>query len=171
MYQGLEQHADAATIRSCIQPQQWSSYFKVSLARNPWDRAVSFFYWENRRDPEMRPAKRFYHRLGVPFDEPKILREKFRQFLKSDRWSDNDRFYFEADRLCVDFVIRYENLNDDFAEVCRRLELPTPDLPRLKAGIREKHHYSRYYDDETRALVAERHKNDIKILGYRFETA
>jgi hypothetical protein len=119
----------------------------------------------------MRPAKRFYHRLGVPFDEPKILREKFRQFLKSDRWSDNDRFYFEADRLCVDFVIRYENLNDDFAEVCRRLELPTPDLPRLKAGIREKHHYSRYYDDETRALVAERHKNDIKILGYRFETA
>jgi hypothetical protein len=170
-YKEIGQHVDAATIRSRIPPEAWNGYFKISLARNPWDRAVSFFYWEHRRDPAVKPAKRFYHHLGVPFDEPKMLRKKFREFLESDKWSDNDRFYFHDGKLCVDFVIRYEHLADDFAEVCRKLGLPAPDLPRLKAGIREKHHYSRYYDDVTRAIVAERHKGDIEVLGYRFETS
>ena len=69
-------------------------------------------------------------------------------------------------------MIRYERLVEDFAEVCRRLGLPAPELPRLKGGIRDDHHhYSRYYDDATRAIVAERHRNDIEVLGYRFEKA
>lgn len=168
-YKEIGQHVDAETIRARLPAELWNSYFKVSLARNPWDRAVSFFYWEHRQDPSIRPRKRFYHYLGIPFNEPKMLRHKFREFLKSDKWAGNDRFYVQGDKLCVDFVIRYENLNEDFAEVCRRLELPTQDLPHLKSGIRKKHHYSEYYDEETKALVAERHKNDIQLLGYAFE--
>jgi hypothetical protein len=170
-YREIGQHVDAATIRGRLPAELWNSYFKISLARNPWDRAVSFFYWEHRQDPAIRPQKRFYHHLGVPFSEPKMLQQQFRRFLESDKWGDNDRFYTADGKLCVDFVIRYEQLNDDFAEVCRKLGLPTQDLPRLKAGIRkQRHHYSEYYDEASRALVAERHRHDIELLGYRFET-
>jgi hypothetical protein len=42
-------------------------------------------------------------------------------------------------------------------------------LPRLKAGLRkEGRSYRDYYDDASRALVAERHHNDIRLFGYAF---
>jgi hypothetical protein len=56
--------------------------------------------------------------------------------------------------------------------VRRKLGLPEMTLPRLKTGIRPGHyHYSQYYDKETKALVAQRHENDIRLFGYKFENA
>ena len=87
-------------------------------------------------------------------------------------WETNDRFYIIDNELCVDYVIRYENLKQGFGEVCGRIGIPVPSLPNLKVGIRTKgHHYSEYYDEHTRSIVAERHGNDIRLLGYEFETA
>jgi hypothetical protein len=171
-YQAIGQHVEAHTIRERLPADIWDRYFKFSIARNPWDKAVSFFYWHHRQNPALKPKKRFYHHLGVPFNEPKLLRGLFREFLESDHWSNNDAFYVLDDKLCVDFVIRYERLNEDFAEVCQKVGIPTPALPRLKSGIRKKqHHYSAYYDDATRALVAAKHRHDIELLGYTFEQA
>ncbi|MDX2476257.1 MAG: sulfotransferase, partial [Gammaproteobacteria bacterium] len=73
-------------------------------------------------------------------------------------------------KLCVDFVIRYENLSEDLAAVGKKIGLPTFDLPHLKTGFRQKrHHYSEYFDEQSKAIVAEKHKNDIKFFGYEFE--
>jgi hypothetical protein len=108
--------------------------------------------------------------LGIPFDELAQPRKAFSEFLKSDDFVNNDRFYIIDDQLCVDFVIRYEHLSEDLAEVCRRIGLPPFDLPHLKTGFRQRrHHYSEYYDDESKAIVAEKHRNDIRFFGYEFE--
>lgn len=73
------------------------------------------------------------------------------------RGDTNDRFYVIGGKLCVDFVIRYEQLADDLLEVCRRI-----GLPQLKSGMRsKKYHYSAYYHDGSRDLVTERRENDI----------
>ena len=54
--------------------------------------------------------------------------------------------------------------------MCARVGVPSAQLPRLKSGIRKgKRHYSEYYDDETRDIVAEIHRNDIRLFNYRFE--
>jgi hypothetical protein len=69
----------------------------------------------------------------------------------------------------VDFVIRYEHLADVADTVCDRVGIPKVHLPRLKAGIRKgKRHYTEYYDDETRDIVADLHRNDIHLFNYRF---
>ena len=163
------QHANARVIKSQVSPEVWDSYFKFSITRNPWDRAVSFFYWEMRNDPRIKPKKRFYHHLGVPFSEIDQLRALFSEFIRSGNWPSNDPFYIMDGELCVDHVIRYENLYDDFSEVCSRLGLPANALPRLKGGIRtKKYHYTDYYDDETREIVARRHANDIRLFQYEF---
>ena len=147
----------------------WNGYFKFSIASNPWDRAVSFFSWEKRRDPALVPRKRFYHYLGVPFDEMRESRKLFAEYIRGD-WSNNDCFYTIDNQLCVDFVIRYEQLMEDFKKVCESIDVPAKELPNLKSGIRKKdHHYSEYYDNETLALVAERNRNDIRLFGYEFE--
>lgn len=165
----FEQHDEALTIRSRLPLEQWSSYYKFSIARNPWDKVVSEFFWDKRQDPALHPRKRFYHYLGVPFDELAHTRKLFSAFVRNYR-NTNDRFYLIDAELCVDFVIRYERLAEDFAQVCERIGVTVPSLPSLKAGIRkEKRHYSDYYDDESAARVAECHGNDIRLFGYRFE--
>ena len=165
--EGFEQEEPALSIRAKVGAEIWSSYFKFSIARNPWDRAVSSFSWHARKNP--RPRKRLIHRLGVPFDEMAGVKRQFAQFVRDDLKT-NDRFYIIDGELCVDYVIRYENLSKDFDEVCRRIGLSPGKLPHLKAGLREDgRHYSEYFDAEARALVEQRHQHDVRLFGYRFE--
>lgn len=168
----FDQHDDALTIKKKVSADVWKNYLKISMTRNPWDRVVSDFFWQKRQDPTLKPKKHFYHFLGVPFDELSLTKNMFTRFVKEGEWDTNDRFYIIDNELCVDYVIHYENLYHDLYEVCNRLGLPQLELPQLKSGIRKRnHHYSEYYDKETRAIVADRHKNDIRLFGYRFETS
>jgi hypothetical protein len=101
--------------------------------------------------------------------------------------------YDGGGRLLADFVGRYESLQADFDVVCERLGIPrTPlphenrslDPPRIQSlkdvkkrirrwlwKLRPKNvhpHYTQYYDDESRAYVAEMYRKDIDLFGYRF---
>ena len=164
------QHVEAQTVKDMVDPEVWNNYFKFSICRNPWDRAISEFSWFTRNDPEVKPKKRFYNYLGVPFNEIGQLRKHFAEFIKNTRLPSNDPFYVIDDELCVDDIIRYENLTDDYNRILDRLALPHADLPRLKGGIRAGgYHYSEYYDEETKNIVADQHKNDIRFFGYKFE--
>jgi hypothetical protein len=166
--EGFFQHDSAADVKRKVPPEIWIEYFKFSITRNPWDRVVSNFSWESRNRPELKPTRRWYHRVHVPFDEFRETTKLFREYVKGD-WKTNDRFYVEGGKLCVDFVIRYERLTEDLAEVCRRVGLPSVALPHLKAGLRKDGHgYAAYYDEQSKAVVADRHHNDIRLFGYQF---
>ena len=163
------QHDDAHTIRDSLPPETWSGYFKFSITRNPWDRALSYFFWDKRQDSSLIPPKRLYHNLGVPYDDFTPVKKKFTEFIKSRTLENNDRFYVTDGQLCVDFVIRYEHLDDDCRKACARAGLSTLQIPRLKTSIRKnKRHYTEYFDDETRDIVAELHCNDIQLFNYTF---
>lgn len=165
------QHVEARIIKEMVAPEVWNDYFKFSIARNPWDRAISYFYWDKRNDPALKPKKKFYNYLGVPFDELTQVRELFSEYIKNTTLPSNDPFYGMDDELCVDAVIRYENLLEDYSNICKKLGLPSSELPRLKGGIRSaRYHYSELYDEESKEIVAEQHKNDIRWFGYKFET-
>lgn len=164
---GFEQEEPALSVRGKVGPEVWNSYFKFSIARNPWDRAVSSFSWHNRR--ATRPQGGLLHKLGLARAEERAMREAFADFVRNGLKT-NDRFYILDGELCVDYVIRYESLQEGYDEVCRRVGLPTIALPRLKSGIREAgKHYSWYFDDETRDIVRERHAHDVRLFGYSFE--
>jgi hypothetical protein len=167
--EGFQQHDDAQTIKNRIPPETWDSYLKFSMTRNPWDRALSYFSWKQRRFPELRPKKSFYHYLGIPYNELRKTKEIFSQFLKNDL-PNNDQFYLINGKLCVDHIVRYEHLVEDFEQLCKLIGLPPIKIPHLKAGIRRgKDHYSKYYNKESQSLVASKHMNDIKLFNYTFE--
>ena len=167
--EGFFQHDAAAEVKRKLEPRIWNAYLKFTIVRNPWDRVVSLFSWEARNRPELQPQRRLVHRIGARFDEFAESVRQFREFVKTD-WKTNDRFYLIDGEVCVDFVIRYERLEEDLAELCRRVGLPNIELPRLKAGLRKAgHYYSEYYDDNSREIVAARHANDLRVFGYIFE--
>ena len=42
------QHLPCEELKKLIPPEKWRDYFKFTVIRNPWDRALSDYFWNNR---------------------------------------------------------------------------------------------------------------------------
>ena len=88
-------------------------------------------------------------------------------------------------RLLVDFVGKFESLQNDFDQVCARLGIAETTLPHVNAtkrtemlrenpdhsqseNPRQKRPYVDYYDAALADYVGELYANDIETFGYRF---
>jgi hypothetical protein len=62
-------------------------------------------------------------------------------------------------------------LKIDFEKVCEHLGLVSrsAELPHVNRS-RLRRCYTEYYDDESRAFIAEYYKKDIELFGYSFES-
>ena len=141
--------------------------FKFAFVRNPWDRFVSLWsYWHRLRrcvdsvkGRSLAEACRFIAERGVP--PPGIGNiSGFNLAAPQTEW------LFPDGRLAVDFVGRFEDLDEDFGRVCRVLGVRAV-LPRLNTS-RRKADYRRYYDDEAAELVGRLYAGDVRSFGYEF---
>ena len=69
----------------------------------------------------------------------------------------------------IDFLIRFENLAEDFSYVAQHLGLDCDTLPWINRSRRE--HYSSYFDNESRFRVAKKFAAEIEFGKYIFEKA
>lgn len=184
---GLRRHATLAEARRWVGEEVWRSYFTFTVVRNPWDLVVSQYHWATRNDQVNQTVRRLLWRfvrkprrlqrnvllLGARLAEAlggfqRIDFDFFATFMLR-YYPHNDAFYFGEDgRLGLDFVIRYEHLAADLAEVCDRLGLPGVALPSLKSKVRPTRDYRPYYDARTRSNVACFYQRFIDTFGYAF---
>ena len=65
-----------------------------------------------------------------------------------------------------DYVIRFENLQEDFNKLCDKIGYERMELPHLN---KTKHkEYWEYFDPETNDIFMERYGDDVENLGYTF---
>jgi len=141
-------HATASDIRSRLGDKVWSSFFKFTVERNPWDRQVSHYYYKIKDRP----------------DPP-----SFKEFVRSGHFIDNWPIYAIGDKIVADHIIKYDNLEAGLGEVLGRVGLSPPALPRAKGGFRPQgSSYRHVYDDETREIVARRYHREIEQFGWSF---
>ena len=146
-----------------------NNYFKFCFVRNPWDKLVSFYCDKlNINNPSHRDFLKYNgFKVGISFEELVYAirdiqdREAERHFKSQYTFVTDQR-----NNLVVDFVGRFENLEEDFNKICKIAGLPPIALPHRYKSVHD--HYSTYYTDETRRVVAERYKKDIEMFGYDF---
>lgn len=148
-------------------PRKFHRYFKFAFVRNPWDRLVSTYH--------------FLLGGGMTKSDADWARDNIRdldfgQFVR--RWLNEQNVlteihfrpqnHFIADdhgHIMMDFVGRFETIDADFLTIATRLGL----CVNLPSGNRSDHrHYTTYYDDETRDIVASVYAKDIDMFGYTF---
>ncbi len=162
----LPRHAKAIAAQEMLPRDFYESLFKFAFVRNPWDLQVSSFHHIRRERP---------HYLGGHEDFPGFLRWKldperpYQYHVDTSIELQSDYLIDLHGRVIVDFIGRYERLEADFTDACKRIGIPAPALPHRRQATDRSKDYRSYYDDATAALVAERFKADIDLLGYRFD--
>jgi Sulfotransferase family len=147
----IKKHSTLAQYRAALGEARFRDLYKFTCVRNPWDRMVSY-YFGTAQLVETWDRKEF---------RKLILRAlSVRDYLQLDQ-GEPDPF----DNM--DYIMRFENLADDFRAVSARLGIPAAPLPQYNRSNRE--HYSKYYDEELRELIRKRFTPEIERFGYAFE--
>jgi hypothetical protein len=146
-------HMPAVEVRARIGEEIWNSYYKFCFERNPWDRAISAYHWENRSRRRLPAFGRFLKKMH------------------RDRKISNFETYAIDGKIAVDKVLLYENLAAELEALVVRLGLPGPlELPNAKRQYRkDRRPYQEVYSAWERDFIAEVCAREIKEFGYRFE--
>lgn len=167
----------AAAMRDLLGQEAWDGYFKFTVIRNPFDKLISGFHmYEKRRQAytPLQKAKALAKRLldmGSPIDRVRGSTdiERFRSWIaKGGAIIDRDKYLIDGE-VCVDFFIRFEQLQDDLRAVCERLDLPfEPErMPEFKKGMRpHRIPVHEYYDAATEATVRRLYAWEFERFGY-----
>jgi len=136
----------------------WDTYFKFCVERNPWDKAISEYYYS------LRPGSQY---LGMTAKEF-IMHSTFP---RHSSW----RFYTDEEtqsKVIVDKIFKYENLNEMTEYLIKNCGLPKDfKLPeyRYKAWTRINHsHYREVLDEDCKNRITKVHKKEIDYMGYEW---
>jgi len=129
---------------------EFRDYFKFSFVRNPFDIVLSF--WEkSTKDRNYGTLEEFL--LSNEFPGERALR-----YIQTE--------YLDVNNL--DYVGRYENLQQDWVYIAEKLDLPY-ELPLLNERQTKQHyHYREYYTTLSRKIVEERYQKDLEVFEYEF---
>jgi hypothetical protein len=138
-----------------LDAQQWRDYFKFGFVRNPFDRYVSTCFFLNRDDPAFARNARalMKDRLSRPrFQQRVLVRPQYLQLCNANG------------DLAVDFIGRYEGLQQSYDQICDRIGIPSTNLGSRNASSHAA--YGDYYDDELRDKVARFYADDLRVFDY-----
>tara|TARA_E500000331_G_scaffold353546_1_gene404463 strand:- start:949 stop:1416 length:468 start_codon:yes stop_codon:yes gene_type:complete len=141
-----------------------NNIFTFGFVRNPWDRAVSSWKFGSHYTNWNMNFVDFCRNLRNLEINPK--NGKARDGLLLHVCEQHPFLICENENLKADYIGRFENLQEDFNIICDKIEIPRKQLPR-KNSTKHKH-YSEYYDEETKQIVAEKFAKDIEYFGYKF---
>ena len=148
-------HLTLRQVRANLRETLWRDYFKFAFVRNPYDRFVSACAMLNRRNPDYVGRETAFMKRAI-----QVRRFQQRALVRPQR----DMLVDGAGELGMDFIGRYESLQESFGEACQRIGIPEQRLAQSNAT--EHRDYRTYFDDELLRLVNDFYRRDFDSLGY-----
>lgn len=146
----LMNHTPATVARDLL-GDRWNEYCTFTIERNPFDRIISQYWWE----------------VAALADPPPIG-----DFLRASRVEvlSNWHLYAEGDRPIVDFIGRYESLDESLARIAERIGLPGPIvLPEQKTKSeyrKDRRHWREVLSADDRRLIETVCRRELDAFGY-----
>jgi len=157
---GFHKHARAVDAQKKLAREVFDSLFKFAFVRNPWDWQVSLYFYI-RQAPKHKLHEKLNKMGFTDFIQWHIEQKPLRQI---------DFLADEESRMIVDFVGKYENLDNDLNHIRKQLSLKVGPLHKTNVSKNRAHKdYRKYYDSSTANLIAAYFEADIKHFGYEFE--
>ena len=164
-------HTTFAEYQLAFSKSECASFFSFTFVRNPWDRLLSAYT---------------FMKAGGRNDGDRAWSEKhlssflsFNEFVQ--KWVTHDNVHkgihfkpqFEfitlpgSDQIRVDFVGRYEQLQEDWENLSRHLKTKG-ELKPINQTAGKTRDYRDMYTTETKEIVANVYAKDIALFGYTF---
>jgi hypothetical protein len=142
-------------------------YFSFAIVRNPWDRLLSeYMYKKKYYDMRLINANKLSFRDFV-YKVQDILSKNNPHLMISHFIPQYKFIYDENDNLQVDYVGKFENLKEEITKLSNKYNIGF--YINLQKKETNHKHYSEYYDDDTRAIIADIYSKDIELFGYTFD--
>lgn len=143
-------HQPARLVRDALGAATWRDYRTFTVVRDPWEVAVSRFFWKSRPS---KPTRRH-----VSLDDAVEMAGR--------NWG----IYSIDDAVGVDIVLRHERLDEDLTNLCAALGLePSLPLPQAKSGHRPPGTAPDAVLSTAQARrVAELARREIEVFGFEW---
>jgi chondroitin 4-sulfotransferase 11 len=161
----VKDHLTATEVIARIGQEKWNNAYKFTVVRNPWDKVVSHYEYRRKKNKTEIAERNISFSDWVIMTYGDIKNTFYynnpRSFQPQVDWLKDD-----LGNVSMDYVIKFESINEGFNHVKEVLGLDAP-LPHLNASSRASYHS--YYNDETREIVARWFHQDIEEFGYSYD--
>ena len=145
-------HDSAIHIKNSLPNKIWESYFKFCFERNPWEKAISSYYY---KDGEKKWGSILnFIRCGDLY------------------YTKGFDLYSINGVVAVDKIYKLENMDESLIDLSNRLKLSkTLKLPNYhanKSKRKDKRNYKEILSEEEKSLIKIMYAREIKLLGYNF---
>lgn len=164
---GGMQHLLASQIKNEVKDMDFSSFFKFSIVRNPFDKVISQFHY-------MKTRKDLRDFIGMKDNDDFKTYLHLIQRKLHVQWEHQHRFILDEDEnLLVDYIGKFENFETDVRNILKKIKrdrifgLINRKIPHENKSENRKD-YRSYYNEETIDIVSKIYQKDIKQFNYKF---
>ena len=150
-------------------------FFKFSIIRNPWDRAVSFYnhvrhkeyYYYTVKRPDLQMPKYVKNATIMTFKQYAL--RYFNKNFNSEKVT--KPYMFFQDKFSLDYVIRLEYLQEDLYNIKDKLEIDLNCTIPHRNNIETftvRSPYKDFYNKEMENFIGKLFEWDTNMFGYKF---
>lgn len=165
----FKKHATCTRVKRELPTALWQQFFKFAFVRNPYDYVQSWYFYRQREELADPHHPRHHLYTGdTTFEE---FVENFGQqewILNQVAWVAPPSTDFQ---MQLDYVGRYETLDQDYRVICDRLGIPDTPLPTLRSSSNSSERAAALWNRHTRRLVNDYFQPDFETFGFEVLTS
>lgn len=160
----------------------YAEMFKFAFVRNPFNRLVSAFLYCVEKIQDPNDYHWDYYKEGFNIISQYLysdsIVDNFNAFVQSSDFNKiteigfpvhfKPQIYFllTGGILGTDFLGRFENLNNDFSKICKKIGVKPVSLPHTNKSY-FLNNYRQFYNNKSYGIVREKYHLDFRFFGYK----